>query len=418
MKNFFFILLFLGNIVNCIAKDYVITNYGISSDSTYVNTGIIQSVIDKAAAEGGGTIVIPKGTYLTGALFFKPNTRLRLEEGAVLKGSDRIDDYPLLPSRMEGKNIYYYAALINAYHVDNFEIIGPGMVNGNGHKFWATFWAHRAAMKKAGKVCTNLEVHRPRLVFVWGCDNIKLSGVKLHNAGYWTTHFYQCNNILIENCEMRTPPRPLRAPSTDAVDLDVCKKVVIRNCYMSTDDDGVCIKGGKGPFAHQSAENGIVEDVLVENCTFGPNLHGTLTMGSEAIHARNITMRNCKVENSCALLRLKMRPDTYQIYENITIENITGQCGDIIGMAPWTQFYNLEGSGEKPKGIIRNIRIENLKVKCKSLGRVSGNPEDSAENVVLRNIDAVAEREGFTNKYNNNVKLENVKVNGHLVESK
>lgn len=414
MKKLF---LFIG-LTACVgtiqSQDFVITQLGVGNDSTKIQTEAIQKVIDHAEAKGGGTIVVPKGTYLTGALFFKPNTKLRLEEGGVLKGSDDIHDYPLLPSRMEGKNIYYYAALINAYYVDNFEITGSGMVNGNGLKFWKTFWAHRDSMNKAGKSWTNLEVHRPRMLFVWGCSNIKLSGVKLHNAGYWTTHFYQCNNIVIENCDIRAPRKPVRAPSTDAIDLDVCKKVVIRNCYLSTDDDGVCIKGGKGPLAHKSPENGIVEDVLVENCTFGPNLHGTLTMGSEAVYARNITMRNCIVENNCALLRLKMRPDTHQIYENITIENITGRCGNIISMAPWKQFYNLEGSGEKPKGIVRNIRIENVKVDCIELGGVNGNPDDIVENVVLRNIDTTTKKEGFKTKYSG-VKLENVKINGKLV---
>ena len=103
------------------------------------------------------------------------------------------------------------------------------------------------------------------------------------------------------------PQKPVKAPSSDAIDLDVCKRVVIRGCSIAVEDDAVCIKGGKGPTAHKSPENGIVEDILIENCTFG-HAHGTLTMGSEAIHAHNITMRNCTVNNNCALLRLKNAP--------------------------------------------------------------------------------------------------------------
>ena len=76
------------------AQDYVITKYGVSNDSTKLNTLAIQSVIDKAEANGGGTIIIPKGVYLTGALFFKPKTKLLLQEGAKLRGSDNIDNYP------------------------------------------------------------------------------------------------------------------------------------------------------------------------------------------------------------------------------------------------------------------------------------------------------------------------------------
>jgi polygalacturonase len=145
------------------AQDFNITKFGVSTDSTKLNTKAIQSAIDKAYASGGGTVVIPKGVYLSGALFFKPKTKLRLLEGAKLKGSDNIADYPLGPSRMEGRKLDYYAALVNAYKVDNFSITGPGTIDGNGAKFWKYFWDHRDSMRKAGKESTNLEVHRPRL---------------------------------------------------------------------------------------------------------------------------------------------------------------------------------------------------------------------------------------------------------------
>lgn len=395
------------------AKDYVLTDYGVRNDSTILQTKTIQSVINLAAADGGGRVVVPKGTFLSGALFFKPGTRLVLEEGAVLKGSDEIKDYPLLPSRMEGKNIYYYAALVNAYYVDGFGIEGPGTVNGNAMKFWKRFWTNRDAAIKAGKPWTNLEVSRPRLIFVWGCDSVTFRGARFINAGYWTTHFYQCNDLLIEDCEMLAPRKPVRAPSTDAIDLDVCKRVVICGCYLSSDDDGVCIKGGKGPLAHKDSENGMVEDVLVENCTFGPSLHGILTMGSEAIHARNITMRNCRLNTTCALLRLKMRPDTYQIYENITIENVTGRCGSVIDMKYWSQFFNLEGMQEKPFGIVRNITLKNIDVDCTEFGYMKGNPNDQVSNISLENIRAhAAKGDGFTNVYKAAMRVDNVTING------
>ncbi|EHQ25294.1 glycoside hydrolase family 28 protein [Mucilaginibacter paludis] len=391
------------------SQDYVITKLGVGADSTKLNTTVIQSVIDKANASGGGTIVIPKGVYLTGALFFKPKTRLRLEEGARLKGSDNIADYPLIPSRMEGRNLDYYAALVNAYHVDNFSITGPGEINGNGLRYWKAFWDHRDSLKKLNQSSTNLEVHRPRLLFIWGCNNVTIQNVKLHNSGFWTTHLYQSNNVLIENCDIRSPFKPVPAPSTDGVDIDVCKKVTIRNCYISVNDDAVCIKGGKGPDAQKLPGNGIVEDVLVENCSFG-SAHATLTLGSECIHARNITIRNCKVDNNCPILRLKMRPDTYQLFENVTVENITGTCGQILNLNPWKQFFDLGNSGEKPFGIVKNINFKNIKVKCDNFGDIEGNPADQVSNIVFKNIDATA-KTPLNNKYKD-VKAENVLLNG------
>jgi polygalacturonase len=409
MKKNLLLILFLAVAFTAKTQDYVVTQLGVGTDSTKLNTLAIQSVIDRAEANGGGTIIIPKGVFLTGALFFKPKTRLQLLEGATLKGSDDISNYPLIPSRMEGRSIYYYAALINAYHVDSFSITGPGTINGNGLHFWENFWAYRDSVKKLGRSATNLEVHRPRLLFIWGCNNVIIQNLKLHNSGFWTTHLYQCNNVLIENCDIRSPYKPVPAPSTDGVDIDVCKKVTIRNCYISVNDDAVCIKGGKGPDAHKLTENGIVEDILVENCNFGES-HGTLTLGSECIHARNITVRNCKVDNNTPILRLKMRPDTYQIYENITIENITGRCGTIITMAPWKQFFDMGGSTEKPFATVRNITFSNIKVVCKTFGDMEGNPADTVSNIVFKDINATAATPTFKTKYAG-IKLENVTVN-------
>ena len=392
------------------AQDYVITKFDISADSTKLNTRAIQNIIDKAEASGGGTIVIPKGVFLTGALFFKPKTKLRLSEGAVLKGSDDISNYPLIPSRMEGRSIYYYAALINAYHVDSFSITGPGTIDGNGLNYWKYFWAYRDSMSKIGKSATNLEVHRPRMLFIWGCNYVTIKDVKLHNSGFWTTHLYQCTDVLMDNCDIRSPFKPVPAPSTDGVDIDVCKKVTIRNCYISVNDDAVCIKGGKGPTAHLLPENGIVEDILVENCNFGES-HGTLTLGSECIHARNITIRNCKMDNNTPLLRLKMRPDTYQVYEDIHVENITGRCGTLISMAPWTQFFDLGGSKEKPFAKVSNITFKNIKVKCKSVGQMQGNSLDTVNNISFSDIDVTADDPILRTKYTD-IKLNNVIVNG------
>ena len=410
MIKYLFLMLLTGVSMKSFSRQYPITKFGAGTDSTQLSTTAIQSAIDKAEADGGGTVVVPKGVYLTGALFFKPKTNLQLQEGAILKGSDNIADYPLIPSRMEGRSIYYYAALINAYHVDSFSITGPGTIDGNGRRFWEYFWAYRDSMRKIGKSATNLEVHRPRLLFIWGCNNVTIKNTSLHNAGFWTTHLYQCNDVLIENCDIRSPYKPVPAPSTDGVDIDVCKKVTIRNCYISVNDDAVCIKGGKGPDAHTQAQNGMVEDVLVEGCNFGES-HGTLTLGSECIHAKNITVRNCKVDNNTPILRLKMRPDTYQVYENITIENITGRCGTIISMAPWKQFFDMGGSTEKPFAQVRNITMSNIKVQCKSFGEMQGNAADTVSNILFKDITATAESAPLKTKYTG-IKTDRVIVNG------
>ena len=170
MKRNVLLLLLLLSILKVTPIGYNITRYGAVADSTTMNTLAIQKAIDAAAASGGGKIIIPKGIFLSGALFFKPNTHLYLEKGAVLKGSDNIADYPYIPSRMEGQSLNYFAALVNAYNVEGFTISGKGKIDGNGLKYWKQFWNRRDSMRRIGKEATNLEVSRPRLVFLWKCN--------------------------------------------------------------------------------------------------------------------------------------------------------------------------------------------------------------------------------------------------------
>jgi hypothetical protein len=117
------------------------------------------------------------------------------------------------------------------------------------------------------------------------------------------------------------------------------------------------------------------------------------------------------MDNHAPILRLKMRPDTYQLYENITVENITGSCGTIIEMLPWKQFFNMAGSSEKPFGTIRNISFSDINVTCKSFGVMQGNPMDKVSGVVFKNNRASASEPELKTKYRG-VKVENVMVNG------
>ena len=136
-----------------LGKRYVLTDCGVLADSTRIQTAEIQAVIDRASAAGGGVIVVPRGTFLSGALFFKRGTHLHIEEGGKLKGIDAIKHYPILKTRIEGQTRDYFAALVNADSVDNFTISGKGTIDGNGLRFWEEFWIRR----RFNPECTNLE---------------------------------------------------------------------------------------------------------------------------------------------------------------------------------------------------------------------------------------------------------------------
>ncbi|MEN2413197.1 rhamnogalacturonidase [Flavobacterium mesophilum] len=393
-----------------LGKKYTITDFGVSKDSTKIQTLAIQKVIDKASANGGGVIVIPKGVFLSGALFFKPKTTLYVSEGGVLKGSDNIADFPIMASRMEGQNLDYFPALVNAYGVDNFSISGKGTINGNGKKYWDAFWARR----KENPKCTNLEVSRPRLVFVWNSNNVQFQDVKLINSGFWTNHFYKCNNVKLLDLYIFSPHLKDKAPSTDAIDVDICTNVLVKGCFMSVNDDAVALKGGKGPYADKDPNNGPNKNVIIEDCNFG-FCHSALTNGSEAIHNRNIIMRNCKIDGASRMLWLKMRPDTPQNYEYIRVEDIKGEAKTGLAVFAWKQFFDLKGRPDVPLSYGDNVTLKNIELKCDTFYGVENDPNVRLSNFTFENINVESAKTEIDKSLIKNVTFKNVYVNKQLV---
>ncbi|MBQ3070522.1 MAG: exopolygalacturonase [Tidjanibacter sp.] len=338
---------------------FVVTDYGVVNDSTLVQTESLQRVID-LAAEKGGVVVVPEGVYLSGALFFKPNTHLHIEEGGVLKGSDDISDFPIVETRIEGRSVKYFAALVNADKVDGFTISGKGTINGNGMRYWRAFWLRR----KWNPQCTNMDEQRPRLMYISNCCDVQIEDVTLRNSPFWNCHLYRCERVKILDVTILAPFEPVKAPSSDAIDIDVCCDVLVKGCYMSVNDDAIALKGGKGPYADVAPENGSNERILIEDCNFGL-CHSCLTCGSESIHNRNVLMRRIKIDKADRLLWLKMRPDTPQNYEYITVEDIEGSVTSFLYIHPWTQFFDLQGRKDIPMSYGRNITMKDCDIDCK-----------------------------------------------------
>ena len=167
------------------------------------------------------------------------------------------------------------------------------------------------------------------------------------------------------NCTIYSPYEPVKAPSTDAIDLDVCHDVLIKHCDMHVNDDAVVLKGGKGPWADQQEENGSNERILVEDCHYG-FCHGCLTVGSEAVHCRNIIVRRITVDSGYNLLWLKMRPDTPQHYEHILVEDVQGRVTNFFQLRPWTQFYDLKDRKEIPLSYADHITMRRCRVQCET----------------------------------------------------
>lgn len=349
--------------VASLGRQYVVTDYGVANDSTVVQTKALQGVIDKAADNGGGVVVIPKGTFLTGALFFRQGTHLCMEEGGRLKGSEHITDFPVTTTRIEGETCKYFAALINADGLDGFTICGKGTIDGNGLRYWQAFWTRRSWNPQ----CTNKDEQRPRLTYLSNCTNVTIQDVRLINSPFWTNHVYKSNHVRYLDCYIYAPtsgiypPNPKRgAPSSDAIDIDACTDVLVSGCYMNVCDDAVVLKGGKGTWADRDSTNGPCERILIEDCHYA-TVHGCLTLGSESVHDRNVILRRCHTENANRVLWLKMRLDTPQHYEYVLVEDITGFCHRFLFIHPWTQFFK-KGDRDLPPSQCNNITMRRIQV--------------------------------------------------------
>lgn len=392
--------------VSTLGQQYVVTDYGVSNDSTIVQTQQLQAVIDKAASEGGGVVVIPRGTFLSGSLFFKPGTHLHIAEGGKLKGSDRIANFKIIKTRIEGETCDYFAALVNADHVDGFTITGNGTIDGNGYHYWEEFWIRR----KWNRKCTNKDAQRPRLVYISNSSNVTVQDVRIMNSAFWTNHIYNSDHVRYLDCFIYAPTSGVKAPSSDAIDIDKCHDILINGCFMNVNDDAVVLKGGKGTYADTMSVNGPVERVLVQNCHYG-TVHSMLTLGSESLHDRNIILRNCKSDSTNRVLWLKMRPDTPQQYEYVTVDGVEGKTKSFLYIRPWSQFYNPQKRDDMPESFCRHITIKNVSMDCVNFFDVSTSSKYDLCDFSFENIKVSDQKNAFDAHLIDNTKVKNVVIN-------
>lgn len=404
--------------VSQLGRLWLVTDYGVrGDDSLTVQTQALQRVIDQAAEQGGGVIVVPQGVFLSGALHFRQGTHLWLQQGARLKGSDRIADFPVCTTRIEGQTCKYFPALVNADGLDGFTILGPGTIDGNGRNYWQEFWIRR----EWNPQCTNKDAQRPRLVYISNSKNVTVQGVRTINSPFWTNHLYRCERVRYVDCFIYAPTggvfdfagREHGAPSSDAIDIDVCKDVVVRGCYMHVCDDAVVLKGGKGTWADQMPENGPCERILIEQCHYG-RVHGCLTLGSESLHDRNVILRQCQADDANRVLWLKMRPDTPQHYEYVTVSDITGRTGSFLVVRPWTQFFQPEDRPDMPLSQCNNIVMKNIRMTCRNFFDVGTSEKYKLEAFTFEDIDVQDERQAFNPSLIPQTTAKNVKINGEV----
>ncbi len=362
-------------------KIFNILDFGAIPDNKTLNTIAIANAINRASIKGGGTVLIPEGTFLTGAIHLKNNIRLHLEDKAILNFSTNPSDYlPVVLTRWEGIDCYNYSPLIYGKDLENIAITGNGKLNGQAdtNHWWPwkgiTFYGWesgepsqllpegRPLLTKFNADQTPVENRqmgeghylRPPFIQLYNCKNILIQDVTIENSPFWVLHPLLSENITIRGVKVNS-----NGTNNDGCDPESCRNILIEDCYFNTGDDCIALKSGRN--ADGRRWNKPTENVIIRNCKM-QNGHGGIVIGSEISGGcRNIFAENCEMSSPQLerAIRVKTNSQRGGIIEDIFIRNITiGQVGEAVIKIDCL-YEPEEGQGSFPP-LVKNIYISNV----------------------------------------------------------
>jgi len=366
------------------AKTCNVHDFGAKGDGKTKDTIALQSAIDACAAQGGGTVRIAAGTYVSAPLVLKSNVTLRLESGAKILGSPDHGDYP--PVTMF--HLPDLQPLISATNATKVAIEGDGIIDGNGE----SWWVEARTVKDSGVLGNH---PRPKLIIFDHCKNVRVEGVTIQNSPMWQLVPYYTDGMVIRNVRILAPQH---SPNTDAIDPFSSSNIVIDRVYADVGDDNVAIKSGpiNSPGPDDPSRN-----ITITDCTF---MHGHgLSIGSELSGgAQNIRAERIHFEGTDQGIRVKSNRDRGNDVGNFVFRDITMK--DVKTAILISEYYPkvLPPENEAPQPVGRltphfhDIVLENVTATGgKTAGVIIGLPESPVKNVVLNNVKLSAE-EGLT----------------------
>ena len=358
------------------------------------DTKAIQGLIDKAAQEGGGTLVVPAGTFVTGALFFKQGVNLSIEKSGVLKGSINPEDYPQVQTRWEGTEREWTSALLNFTGMTDVELSGEGTVDGSGDEWLARGGFGRGQQPRApqeGAAPPRPRAGRPRMICFQNCKRVRIANLKLRQQAVWCLHILYSEDVTVDGVSIMADHN---IPSSDGIDIDSSRRVRVNNVDIDVNDDCITIKSGKD--ADGLRVNRPAEDIVIENSRFHYG-HGGVAMGSETSGGiRNVEVRNCVSDaGNWAPIRFKTQPSRGGVVENITYRDM--QLKDTKQAFEFNMEWRMVPPIAPPAKVlpvVRNVTIRNITGNVNAVGIMHGLVDSPIENVKFENCKITAQK-GF-----------------------
>ena len=435
MKRLFIFIMGVMMAVVATSRTFDMKQLGADAKGIKPCTKLINQTIEKAASEGGGTIYFPAGTYLTATIHMKSNITLHLESGAIVRFSDRFEDYlPFVTARWEGTVMQTLSPLIYAHSADNLTITGRGTLDGNGLKWWLWEFETRKVIKENGGKLPSLDklqqmwvdankdleisdyykpslerkMFRPPFIQFYECTNILIENVKIINSPFWTVNPASCDNVTIHGVTINNPSSNPKGPNTDGINPSSCRNVRISDCFISVGDDCITIKSGRDADGRKYGK--ACENITITNCIMLSG-HGGVVIGSEMSGGvKRIAISNCVFDGTNAGIRLKASRGRGGVVEDIRVDNIVMK--NIQGDAfIFDLFYDrlskVEPVSERTP-IFRNIHLSNVTGNdIKRIGYIKGIEEMPISELSFSNMNIVAGK-GFQAETATDIRFNNV----------